>query len=246
MSEAMIEMKNVEMSFAARGKRGERKQVLNGVNLTVAPGEIVGLAGESGSGKTTIAKLILGMHRPVGGSIECREKAPQMVFQDPYASLNPAYSISWIMQEPLRLNTKLKAAERLERVTQRLDEVGLDETYLARRPSELGGGQRQRICIGTALMLDTKLLIADEPVSALDVTVAAQVLSLLRRMQEERGLSMLFISHDLRTMYHFCHRILILREGRIIEEGEPAKLYREPKEEYTKLLLQSAGIKARE
>ncbi|MBR6256769.1 MAG: ABC transporter ATP-binding protein [Lachnospiraceae bacterium] len=242
MSESLVRLKDVEVSFASGGIKKTEKQVLKGVSFDIKPGEILGLAGESGSGKTTIAKVILKMVDIKAGSMERTTNHPQMIFQDPYGSLNPAYNISWIMQEPLRMSTKLNAAQRQEKVIGMLKEVGLDETYMERKPGELSGGQRQRICIGTALMREPRLLIADEPVSALDVTVASQVLALLKRLHEEKNISILFISHDLRTMYNFCDRIMILREGRIIEEGAPKELYKNPKEEYTKLLLASAGI----
>ncbi|MCR5251124.1 MAG: dipeptide/oligopeptide/nickel ABC transporter ATP-binding protein [Lachnospiraceae bacterium] len=236
MSENLVELDDVMVSF-------RNKEVLKGISFAIRKGEILGLAGESGSGKSTIARTILGLLSPKAGTVTKHTAEPQMIFQDPYGSLNPAYSISWIMQEPLRLHTKLGAEERQKKVLEMLAEVGLPENVAGHKPAELSGGQRQRVCIGTALMRSPELLIADEPVSALDVTVAAQVLALLKRLHDEKGLSMLFISHDLRTMYHFCDRILILKDGKIIEEGVPAELYREPKEEYTKLLLQSAGIR---
>ena len=242
MSESLVSLKDVEVSFTSGGFKKTEKQVLRGVSFDIKPGEILGLAGESGSGKTTIAKAILKMVDIKSGSMERTTNHPQMIFQDPYGSLNPAYSISWIMQEPLRMKTKLNAAERQAKVLEMLKEVGLDETYMERKPGELSGGQRQRICIGTALMREPRLLIADEPVSALDVTVAAQVLALLKRLHEEKGIAILFISHDLRTMYNFCDRIMILKDGRIIEEGAPKDLYKNPQEEYTQLLLKSAGI----
>jgi len=239
MSEELIRLSDVHVSFTGRGK--EEKKVLEGVNLTVGRGEIVGLAGESGSGKSTIAKAILGMVPVRSGEIFKNTVDPQMVFQDPYSALNPAKTVGWILEEPLRM-TRVPAAERKALVISMLKEVGLGEEYLMRRPDELSGGQRQRVCIGAALMKAPELLIADEPVSALDVTVQTQVLSLMRSLHEKRGLAILFISHDLRTMYHFCDRILILHNGRIVEEGAPETLYRDPKDEYTKLLLRSAGI----
>lgn len=242
MSENLVSLKDVEVSFTSGSFKKTEKKVLKGVSFDIKPGEILGLAGESGSGKSTIAKAILKMVDIKAGSMERNTNHPQMIFQDPYGSLNPAYSISWIMQEPLRMSTKLSAAQRREKVALMLNEVGLDESYMERKPGELSGGQRQRICIGTALMRGPKLLIADEPVSALDVTVASQVLALLKRLHEEKHIAILFISHDLRTMYNFCDRIMILRDGRIIEEGVPKEMYKNPKEEYTRLLLQSAGV----
>lgn len=166
-----------------------------------------------------------------------------MIFQDPYSSLNPAKTISWIMQEPLKLGKKkYTGSERLAKVEEMLGEVGLDAGYMQRKPGELSGGQRQRICIGTALMQAPELLIADEPVSALDVTIQAQVLELMREIHRKKKLTILFISHDLRTMYNFCDRVMILQKGRIVECGKPEDIYSDPKEPYTRLLLESAGI----
>ncbi len=235
----LASLEEVSVSFG-RGKN--KKNVLHDISLKIYEGEILGLAGESGSGKSTIAKTLLGMVKTEKGLVELHTSKPQMVFQDPYSSLNPAKKIGWIMQEPLRLNTQDPADVRKKKVMDMLHEVGLDGDYYKRRPSELSGGQRQRICIGTALMTEPSLLIADEPVSALDVTIQAQVLALLENIHRSKNLSILFISHDLRTMYNFCDRILILQGGRIIEEGAPRELYRHPREDYTKLLLQSAGI----
>ena len=170
-----------------------------------------------------------------------------MVFQDPYGSLNPSKTIGWIMEEPLRLRGPqggglLKPEERRERVIAMLHRVGLDEKLIDRYPNQLSGGQRQRICIGTALMQGPKLLIADEPVSALDVTIQAQVLELLKQLKEEMGLSILFISHDLRVVYQMCNHVMIMQKGQFVEMGAPEEIYFAPKDPYTKKLLESAGI----
>ncbi|OQA26159.1 MAG: Oligopeptide transport ATP-binding protein OppF [Firmicutes bacterium ADurb.Bin354] len=240
----IVKGKDVTVSFINKiGNRKEKKTVLEGLDFDVQRGEILGLAGESGSGKSTLAKAILGMVPLERGSIESKAENPQMIFQDPYSSLNPAKTISWIMQEPLKLGKKkYTGSERLAKVEERLGEVGLDAGYMQRKPGELSGGQRQRICIGTALMQAPELLIADEPVSALDVTIQAQVLELMREIHRKKKLTILFISHDLRTMYNFCDRVMILQKGRIVECGKPEDIYSDPKEPYTRLLLESAGI----
>ena len=201
----IVKGKDVTVSFINKiGNRKEKKTVLEGLDFDVQRGEILGLAGESGSGKSTLAKAILGMVPLERGSIESKAENPQMIFQDPYSSLNPAKTISWIMQEPLKLGKKkYTGSERLAKVEEMLGEVGLDAGYMQRKPGELSGGQRQRICIGTALMQAPGLLIADEPVSALDVTIQAQVLELMREIHRKKKLTILFISHDLRTMYNF-------------------------------------------
>ena len=230
----------ITVSFADR--TGKRTTVLDGLDFDIYKGEILGLAGESGSGKSTLAKTILGMVKCDSGELYVGADKPQMIFQDPYSSLNPAKKISWIMQEPLRLGTDLDKNTRKQKVSEMLSSVGLSDEIGDHKPNELSGGQRQRVCIGTALMRNPELLIADEPVSALDVTVQAQVLELMKDLHRKHGFTMLFISHDLRTMYNFCDRIMILQKGKIVESGKPDEMYRNPRAEYTKLLLESAGI----
>lgn len=245
LNEPILSVRDLVVSYPAKrlsfGTKQE-KRVLDGVTFQMKEGEVLGLAGESGCGKTTIARTLLHMVEPESGTVDCKADRIQMVFQDPYSSLNPAKTISWILQEPLKLNTKDDAQTRLKKVTDMLEQVGLEAAVLDKKPSELSGGMRQRVCIGLALMQNPKLLIADEPVSALDVTIQAQILELLKEIQKKNNISILFISHDLRTMYHFCDRILIMREGKIIEQGVPEVMYREPKEDYTKLLLTSADL----
>ncbi len=245
LNEYILSVSDLVVSYPAKrlsfGRKQEKK-VLDGVTFQMKEGEILGLAGESGCGKTTIARAVLHLVEKKSGTIDCKTDKVQMVFQDPYSSLNPAKTISWILQEPLKLNTKDDAETRLKKVTDMVDQVGLEPSVLDKKPSELSGGMRQRVCIGLALMQNPKLLIADEPVSALDVTIQAQILELLKDIQKKNNISIIFISHDLRTMYHFCDRILIMREGKIIEQGAPEVMYRKPKEDYTKLLLTSADL----
>ncbi len=243
-TEIMIKAENISVSFTE--KRNGRKvthTVLRDLSFEMKQGEILGLAGESGSGKSTLAKTLLGITELQSGEFTINDKSPQMVFQDPFSALNPAKTIRFILEEPLKISGVKDKEERLKKVKDSLLSVGLEEILLERKPAELSGGQRQRICIAAALMNDPGLLIADEPVSALDVTVQAQVLALLKKLKEERGFSILFISHDLRTMYNFCDRVMILKEGRIAEQGKVEELYRDPKDPYTKLLLESAGIR---
>ena len=223
--------------------KGTREQVLYNVSLTVGEGEIHGIVGESGCGKTTLAKVILGINSQYDGKvIMAPETRPQMIFQDPYGSLNPAKKIGWIMEEPLRLNTREDRQQRREKVLTMLEKVGLSEEIAERYPSQLSGGQRQRVGIATALMLEPKLLIADEPLSALDVTIQAQVAELLQKLQKEMGLSVLLISHDLRMVYNLCKKVSIMERGRVIESGEVDDIYFTPTEKHTKELLEAAGI----
>ena len=216
-------------------------KALDDVSFHVCQGEILGLVGESGCGKSTLSKAVLGMldTAKVTGDIRHFTKRPQMVFQDPYGSLNPAKTIGWILEEPLRVFGKYDAAERKRRVLDMLEKVGLDRDYANRKPSELSGGQRQRVSIATALIQRPRFILADEPVSALDVTIQAQILDLLVSLKDELDLSYLFISHDLNVIYSICDRVMVMEKGRIIEQGTVDEVYNHPKEEYTKKLISS-------
>ena len=215
-------------------------QVLHDVTFDVRHGEILGLVGESGTGKSTLSRAILGIIKPDQGSITHYTKRPQMIFQDPYSSLNPAYTVEWILEEPLRIYGKYDGPERKRRVRDMLKRVELPEEVLAAKPSELSGGQRQRVSIATALIQRPRFLIADEPVSALDVTIQAQILKLLRQLRDELDLSYLFISHDLNVVYQLCDRVLVMKSGRIVEQGAVEDIFDHPKEDYTKQLLAAA------
>lgn len=222
------------------GQKGKRRQVLHDINFTIGQGEIVGLVGESGCGKTTLSRTILGMIGDYDGEIIHHSMRPQMVFQDPYSSLNPAHSIGWIMDEPLRIQGELSVAERREAVGEMLDRVGLGRETADRRPHELSGGQRQRVSIASAIITRPKLVIADEPVSALDVTIQAQILRLLVELQKEYDLSYLFISHDLNVVYQICSRVLVMKEGVIVEQNTVDELFSNPQHPYTRQLLEAA------
>lgn len=222
------------------GSRRERRQVLRDVSLTVNRGEVMGVVGESGSGKTTLVKAILGMVPDMTGQVTHYTQRPQMVFQDPYSSMNPARSIGWILEEPLRIAGVKDPKARRERVLTMMEKVGLPEDYYDRRPRALSGGQRQRVSIAAALMLGSKFIVLDEPVSALDVTMQAQIIDLLLDLKEELELSYLFISHDLNVIYQMCDRVAVMTGGEIVEEGEVEELYENPQHPYTKKLLEAA------
>ena len=223
-----------------RFRKGTYHEVLHDVTFDVRHGEILGLVGESGTGKSTLSRAILGMIKPDQGSITHYTKRPQMIFQDPYSSLNPAYTVGWIMEEPLRIYGKYDGPERKRRVREMLSRVELPEEVLTARPAELSGGQRERVSIATALIQRPRFLIADEPVSALDVTIQAQILKLLKNLRDELDLSYLFISHDLNVVYQLCDRVLVMKRGRIVEQGTVSKIFDHPKEDYTKQLLAAA------
>ena len=220
--------------------KGPYQEVLHDVSFDVHHKEILGLVGESGTGKTTLARTILGIVQPDQGSVTHYTKRPQMIFQDPYSSLNPAYSVEWSLEEPLRIYGKYDAPERKRRVREMLKLVELPEECLKAKPHELSGGQRQRVSIAMALIQRPKFLIADEPVSALDVTIQAQILDLLKNLRDELDLSYLFISHDLNVVYQLCDRVLVMKKGRIVEQGTVDEIFNNPQQEYTKQLLRAA------
>ena len=207
------------------------------MSFTLRRGEILGLVGESGTGKTTLVKNILGLVKTHTGEIIHYTKRPQMIFQDPYSSLNPAYTVGWSLEEPLRIYGKYDAAERRRRVAEIAEKVGLPAECLTRRPNELSGGQRQRVSIGVALIQKPRLIIADEPVSALDVTIQRQILELMRTVRDELGISFLFISHDLNVVYQLCDRVMVMKDGRIVEENTVQELFDHPQHAYTRELL---------
>ncbi len=241
----ILEVKKLNVYYTDKGnfwkKKEQKKHALTDVSFSMKEGEVLGLVGESGCGKTSLAKAILGMQKEMYGEIILHCSNPQMVFQDPYSSLNPAKKIGWILEEPLRTK-KLPKEERKKRVDEMLEKVGLDLKCKEHYPNELSGGQRQRIAIAAALLCDTRFLIADEPVSALDVTIQAQIIKLLLKLQKEMGISILFISHDLRVVYQMCDRVMIMESGKILEQGTVEEVYRNPQTDYTKLLLEAANL----
>ena len=220
-----------------------KKCVVHHADFEVYEGEILGLVGESGCGKTSLSKAILGLNTMVEGNVTHHSNRPQMVFQDPYGSLNPTKTVGWLLEEPLRAQGALEPSKALTEKDRKaaahdmLQKVGLGEQYYERRPSQLSGGQRQRISIGQALITRPGLVIADEPVSALDVTIQAQILDLIRRLQEELKTAFLFISHDINVIYQVSDRIMVMKDGNILEIGETEELFRKPKDPYTKELL---------
>lgn len=213
------------------------KEVLKDITFDIRENEIMGLVGQSGCGKTTLSKAILGVIPYKSGDIKHMTTRPQMIFQDPYSSLNLVKKIGWILEEPLKVIGGYTKAERKDKAIWMLEKVGLSGDYYNRLPKELSGGQRQRISIGQALMQNPGFIIADEPVSALDVTVQAQIMDLLLELKEEMKLSYLFISHDIDVIYQMCDRVMVLNNGEIVEMGEVTQVLDNPKDSYTKMLV---------
>ena len=237
--------------------RGHRAQLtaLDGVDVTIRAGETVALVGESGSGKSTLARCIARLVEPTSGTVtlndvrltELRQRSMwrayrdlQMVFQDPLGSLNPRMTASAIVEEPLRLHTKLDRQARQDEVRRLLGEVGLGPELLDRYPRQLSGGQRQRVGIARALAVDPRFILLDEPTAALDVSVRGQVLDLLIRLQRERNIGYLFISHDLEAVRHIADRVIVLYLGAVAEEGTADEVFNNPRHPYTRALLSAA------
>ncbi|MDO5402089.1 MAG: ABC transporter ATP-binding protein [Eubacteriales bacterium] len=213
-----------------------QKQVVKSAEFSIYKGEVLGLVGESGCGKTSLSRAIIGLNDNYTGQIQHFTERPQMIFQDPYSSLNPSKTIGWLLEEPLRVRGERGSALK-QAAVEMLKKVGLDEGFYNRRPAELSGGQRQRISIAQALITKPEFVIADEPVSALDVTIQAQIMDLMMELKEDMGLSYLFISHDINIVYQISDRIMVMRDGSIVEIGQTERLFNEPKDEYTKILL---------
>jgi peptide/nickel transport system ATP-binding protein len=254
----LLTINDLRVSYGQRrGLRNRSTEVLHGLSLAISGGETLGLVGESGSGKTTIGRAILGLVRPSAGtiafcgqditqlSVRARRKHVardiQVVFQDPYTSLNPAMTVADILTEPLTTNGGSSRESRAV-VNGLLDQVGLPSDAGRRLPREFSGGQRQRIAIARALAVGPKLIVCDEPVSALDLSTQARVLDLLIAIQESTGVAYLFVSHDLAVVRHISHRVAVLYQGEVVESGSARKITWKPEHPYTQRLLASAPV----
>lgn len=258
MQENILQVRDLKVYFPIRKGIFARTcgyvKAVDGVSFDLRRGETLGVVGESGCGKSTTSRAILGLNRPCGGSIlvdgediahlsRDRELAyrrkVQVVFQDPNASLNPRHTIREILTEGIVYHNLATPDQAKSRAEELLAEVGMDGDILERYPHEFSGGQRQRICIARAIALRPQLLICDEAVSALDLTIRAQVLDLLSRLKKKLSLSMLFITHDLGVVQHIADRIIVMNKGKIVESGSCAEVLKHPREEYTKYLMAS-------
>jgi oligopeptide transport system ATP-binding protein len=261
VSAPLLEVRGVKKHFAARkGMFGEAMTVkaVDGVSFSVMPQESFAVVGESGCGKTTLGKLVLALERPTEGEIlfEGRDMAKlpsaelrrlrrdmQVIFQDPYSSLNPRMTVEDIITEPWVIHGLHKdPAARAKKLHKLLDDCGIAKSFLTRHPHEFSGGQRQRVGIARALALDPKLVVADEPVSALDVSIQAQILNLLKDLQKEHKLAYLFISHDFSVVRHLCTRIAVMYLGRVVETADSETLFNDPQHPYTEALLSAVPV----
>ncbi|CAB4626575.1 MAG: ATP-binding cassette domain-containing protein [Actinobacteria bacterium] len=256
MSKNLLSVKNLDVTYPAKGFRKEGFKALHSVSIEVGLGETLGLVGESGSGKTTLGRAILGLAPVTAGSITFEDKDitkagrserrllsrdMQVVFQDPYTSLNPSMEIGQILAEPLQIQG-LGAADAKRRIAELLDQVGLPSDALQRLPREFSGGQRQRVAIARALALSPKLIVCDEPVSALDLTTQARILDLFLQIQKDTGVSYLFVSHDLDVVRHISHRVAVMYKGEIVEQGVAGKVTVKPEHPYTQRLLMASPV----
>jgi oligopeptide transport system ATP-binding protein len=261
MTAAGLSVRDLRVHFPVRRgvlrKSTQHVKAVDGVTFEVAPGETVGLVGESGCGKTTLGRAIVKLIKPTSGEIildgeniaeldgtELRAKRRkfQMIFQDPYNSLNPRMTVTEIIGEALDIHHLAQNGDRVKRIKELLEAVGLEPDYAERYPHEFSGGQRQRIGIARALAVEPELIICDEPVSALDVSIQAQIINLLQDLQKQRGVAYVFIAHDLAVVEHISQRIMVMYLGKIVESGPAKQVIRNPKHPYTQALISAVPV----
>lgn len=256
----LVSLQDLEVHYRTGGglfRQSKLVRAVDGVSLDIKRGETLGLVGESGCGKSTLGKAILRLTEPTGGKVlynnsdlarlsssemRDRRKDLQMIFQDPYASLNPRMTVGDIIGEPIRTFRLASGAGARSRVEELMETVGLSRRFIKRYPHEFSGGQRQRIGIARALAVDPEFIVADEPISALDVSIQAQIMNLLERLQTEKNLTYLFISHDLRAVRHLSDRVAVMYLGKIVEVADGKEVYRDPLMPYTKALISAVPV----
>lgn len=257
VAENLISIEDVRVEYTSGRSMfgsGQTVRAVDGVSLEIKRGETLGLVGESGCGKSTLGRAVLRLTEPTGGrvmhngddlsslnpeALRRRRRQLQMIFQDPYSSLNPRMTAGQIIGEPLQTFDLTSSKDRVQTL---MEAVGLDRRFIDRRPREFSGGQRQRIGIARALAAEPEFIVADEPISALDVSIQAQILNLMRRLQREKGLTYLFISHDLRAVRHIADRVAVMYLGRIVELADAKDIYRDPLMPYTRALMSSIPV----
>ena len=260
MSEPVIRVEHLKKFFPVKGKLFEKKQYVKAVNdisFSIRRGETLGIVGESGCGKSSLGRTVLKVHQPDSGHIyfngtditKLNEKQMhpyrqkmQMIFQDPYASLNPRFTVGETIAEPMEIYQMYDPKERMERVQQLMETVGLKPDHIRRYPHEFSGGQRQRIGIARTLALNPEFIVCDEPFSALDVSIQAQIINLLEKIQDERKISYIVVAHDLNAVRHISHNIGVMYLGHLVEIGSAAEVYQNPKHPYTKALISSIPV----
>ncbi len=256
MNQNLLSVQNLDVTYAAKGFGKKGFKALHSVSIEVGEGETLGLVGESGSGKTTLGRAILGLAPISAGTVlfegnditnatrkqrRSLSRDMQVVFQDPYTSLNPSMEIGQILAEPLQIQG-MEAVVAKKRIAELLDQVGLPSDALQRLPREFSGGQRQRVAIARALALSPKLIVCDEPVSALDLTTQARILDLFLQIQKDTGVSYLFVSHDLDVVRHISHRVAVMYKGEIVEQGPASQVTVKPEHPYTQRLLMASPV----
>ncbi len=257
MDTPLLRVRALCKDFPYRGFWGQSIRVLDGISMEVHSGEIRAIVGESGSGKTTLARCCLRLIEPSGGTVEfdgqdlallnpgalrAKRREFQMVFQDPFASLNPAMTVEEILREPLQIHNIGTREFQDRRIRELMNDVSLNESLIKRRPAQLSGGQQQRVGIARGLALRPRLLVADEPVSALDVSVQAQILNLLANLKKRYGLTLILISHSLYAVHYLCTTISVMYQGRIIEEAPAATFFKGPRHPYSRILLDAMPV----